>query len=294
MNKHLWFSGLFLCLCSQFVFAANVDCPLESMFSAERTSSTINSFSYTQMIVDKTRVGRLGPCDNQMIARSNFKAGSNKTNLTATGSGSFPFGVDSNIEINNSTASAEAQNLAKIWLSENLKTSFEMSDDVSTSVAKITELDKDYNIHPDTSQPGRITVKGEEYLKAGNGLRNAGFSVPSFGFSLINNTAPSSSIIDALNGAIVRIHLGTLTYKYDSYRLEVPTGIPKIASTEVYLNLKLSFTRPTCTMANQTVNLVPILLPIPQIMWWGEHLNNFLWLILMGRIIIPIVIMEPI
>ena len=255
MKKHLWFAVLFLY--SELVFAANVNCPLESISNAERISATINSFSYTQAIADNTRVGRLGPCDNQMIARSNFKVGSSKTNLTTTGSGSFPWGINTNITINNSGSGSAAQNLAKIWLSENLKISFEMSDDVSTSVAKITEVDKDYNIHPNTSQPGRVTVNGEEYLKAGNGLRNAGFSVPNFGFSLINKTAPSSSIIDALNGATVRIHLGTLTYKYDSYRFESPTGIPKIDSTEVYLNLKLSFIRPTCTMSNQTVNLAP-------------------------------------
>ena len=256
MNKSALLLALSTFAMASHVLAANVDCPLESMFSAERTSSTINNFSYTQMITDKTRVGRLGTCDAQMATRSNFKVVSAKTNLTTTGSGSYPFGVDTNIVLNNSTANTATQNLAQTWLSENLKISFEMSDDVSTSVATITELNKDYNIHPNTSQPGRITINGEEYLKAGNGLRNAGFAIPNFGFSLINKTAPTGSIIDALNGAAVRIHLGTLTYKYDSLWLgEVPTGIPKIASTEVYINLKLSFTRPTCTMSNQTVNL---------------------------------------
>ncbi|MCF0263604.1 fimbrial protein [Acinetobacter guillouiae] len=193
-----------------------------------------------------------------MATRSNFKAVSGKTNLTATGSGSFQFGVDSNIEINNSGDGTAAQNLAKVWLSDNLNISFDMSDDVSTSVVSIKELNKDYNVHPDTSQPGRVTINGEEYLRAGNGLRNAGFSVPNIGFTLTNNTTPSSSIIDTLNGATVRIHLGTMTYKYDNYFTEAITGNPKIASTEVYLNLNLAFIRPTCTMANQTVNLASV------------------------------------
>ena len=263
MNKSAWFFALSGSVVFNYAEASHVTvtCPLPPMFNAERTSATINNFSYSQTMSDKTSVGKLGRCDDQMATRSNFKVASGTTNLTATGSGSFPFGVDTNIAINNSDEGTVAQNLAKLWLSENLKVSFDMSDDVSTSVASIKELNKDYNIHPDTSQGGaggRVTINGEEYLKAGTGLRNAGFSVPNFGYSLINNSIPSSSIIDTLNGATVRIHLGTMTYKYDNYSTAAITGNPKIVSTEVYLNLKLAFIRPTCTMDNQSVNLAAV------------------------------------
>lgn len=255
MNKHLWFSVPFLFSCSQFVFAATVTCTLAPMFNVERTTAAINSFNYTERMIDDSSVGTLTACDNQMAARSNFKAAPGKTNLTSTGSGSFPFGVDTNIAINSSSSGTAAQNLAKVWLSDNLKMVFFMSDDVSTTVVAVKELDKDYNIHPNTSQPGRVTINGEEYLRAGNGLRNAGFSVTNVGITLINKVTPSSRIIEALTGATVRIRLGTLSYKYDNYP---PTNSTKAASTDVYLNLKLSFTRPTCTMDNQTVDLATV------------------------------------
>lgn len=255
MNKHLWFSVPFLFLCSQIVFAATITCTLAPVFNAERTTDTIINFNYTQRMANDTSVGSLLGCDGQMAARSNFRVGTGRTNLTATGSSSFPFGVDTNIAINNSSSGTAAQNLAKVWLSDNLKMIFYMSDDVSTTVVPIKELDKDYNIHPNTSQPGRVTINGEEYLRAVNGLRNAGFSVPNVGITLINKVTPSSRIIDALTDATVRIRLGTLTYKYDNYP---PTNRTKTLSTELYLNLKLSFARPTCTMANQTVNLAAV------------------------------------
>lgn len=259
MNKHLWFSVPFLFSYSEFAFAATVSCTLAPIFNAERTTNTINNnFNYTQRMVDDTSVGRLTGCDDQMAVRSNFKAASGKTNLTATGSSSFPFGVDTNIVINSSSSGTAAQNLAKIWLSDNLKMIFYMSDDVSTTVVPIKTLDQDYNVHPNTSQPGRVTINGEEYLRAGNGLRNAGFSVPNVGITLINKVTPSSSIIEALTGASVRIRLGSMTYKYDNYSSRPPTNIPKVASTDVYLNLKLSFARPTCTMLNQSVTLATV------------------------------------
>lgn len=255
MNKHLWFTAPFLFSCSQFVFAATVTCSLAPIFNVERTTAAINSFSYAERMVDNSTVGGLKNCDSQMVARSNFKVASGKTNLTATGSGSFSFGVDTNIVINSSSSGTAAQNLAKVWLSDNLKMNFFMSDDVSSTIVSVKALEKDYNIHPDTSQPGRITIKGEEYLMAGNGLRNAGFSVTNVGITLINKVTPSSRVIEALTGATVRIWLGTLSYKYDNYP---PTNSTKAASTDVYLNLKLSFTRPTCTMDNQSVKLAAV------------------------------------
>lgn len=256
MNKHLWFSVPFLFSCSQQVFAATVSCSLAPVFNAERTTGAINNFSYTERMVDDSSVGRLASCDNQIAVRSNFNAASGKTNLTATGSGSFPLGVDSNIVINSSSSGTAAQNLAKVWLSDNLKMILFMSDDVSTTmIIPIKELDKDYNLHPDTSLSGRVTINGEEYFRGSNGVRSAGFSVRNVGITLINKVTPSSRIIDALTGATVRIRLGTLTYKYDNYP---PTNRTKTASTDLYLNLKLSFTRPTCTMANQTVDLATV------------------------------------
>lgn len=261
MNKHLWFSVPCLFSCSELVFAATVTCSLAPVFNAERTTGTINNFNnYTERMVDDSSVGRLTSCDNQMAVRSNFKAVSGRTNLTATGSGSFPFGVDSNIVINNSDEGTAAQNLAKVWLSDNLKMNFFMSDDViSNAVVSVKVLDQDYNIHPNASQQsGRVMINGEEYLHGGSGLRNAGFSVRNVGITLINKVTPSSRIIDALTGATVRIRLGTMSYKYDNYSSRPPTNIPKTASTDVYLNLKLSFARPTCTMDNQSVNLATV------------------------------------
>ena len=257
MKKTVWILSLSTFAMGTQVFAATVTCPLAQIFNFDRTSATINNFNYAQTIQNVSTVGGLGRCNNQMAARSNFNIVPGNTNLTATGSGSYPFGVDSNIVLNGSTANAAIQNLAKIWLSENLKISFEMSDDISTSVARITELNKDFNIHPNTSKPGRVTINGEEYLRAEQGIRNAGMSVPNLGIALINKTVPSLNIINALNGSTIRIHFGTLTYKYDNYQTRPPTGDPKIASTELYLNLKLVFGRPTCTMSNQTVNLAP-------------------------------------
>lgn len=61
-----------------------------------------------------------------------------------------------------------------------------------------------------------------------------------------------------MNGATIRIHLGTSTFKYDNYQTKPPTNNPKVVVGELYLNLKLSFSRPTCTMSNQTVNLASI------------------------------------
>ncbi|WP_228269553.1 fimbrial protein [Acinetobacter bereziniae] len=197
-------------------------------------------------------------CTDQVAVRSDFKITPGNTNLTAGGSGSFPFGVDANIIITNSSADIITQNLAKIWLSQNLKISFDLRDDSRYTAVEITELNKIFNVHPNTSQPGRVTINGEEYLRASSGLRNAGFHVPNTGIALTNTIKPSSNIINALNGAIVRIHLGTLTYKYDNYNTQPPTGIPNIASIELYLNLKLTFSLPTCTMLNQVVNLAPV------------------------------------
>lgn len=257
INKLAWFVAFSTFAMASQVFAATVSCPLPQTLNFDRTSATINNFNYAQTIQNVSAVGGLGRCNDQAAVRSNFQAASGSSNLTATGSGSYPFGVDTNIVLNGSTANAAIQNLAKIWLSENLKISFEMSDDISTSVATITELNKDYNIHPNTSKQGRVMINGEEYLRAEQGIRNAGMSVPNLGIALINKTVPSLNIINALNGSTIRIHFGTLTYKYDNYHTRPPTGVPKIASTELYLNLKLVFGRPTCTMSNQTVNLAP-------------------------------------
>ncbi|MBP2544065.1 fimbrial protein [Acinetobacter guillouiae] len=257
MKKSVWCLILSTFAMGTQVFAATVSCPLSQTFNFDRTSATINNFNDTQTIANTTGVGALGRCNDQAAVRSNFQAASGSSNLTATGSGSYPFGVDTNIVLNGSTANAAIQNLAKIWLSDNLKLSFNLRDDVSTTPVEVKQLDTDYNVHPNTSKPGRVMINGEEYLRAEQGIRNAGMSVPNLGIALINKTVPSLNIINALNGSTIRIHFGTLTYKYDNYHTRPPTGVPKIASTELYLNLKLVFARPTCTMSNQTVNLAP-------------------------------------
>lgn len=240
------------------VFAADVNCPLTAVSDFERSSASITSFNFSQTISNSVIVGGLTGCDDQMAARSNFKAVAGSSNLTATGSGSYSFGVDTNIEINNSNANAEVQNLAKKWLSENLKLGFNLRDDARTTPVDVKRLNTDYNVHPNTSQPGRVTINGEEYLRSVNGLRNARFTVPNTRIALLKNTTPTNSIIDALSGATVRIHLGTVTYKYDNYYSKPPTNNPKITSTELYLNLKLNFSPLTCTMSNQTVKLATV------------------------------------
>ncbi|MFW1942612.1 fimbrial protein [Acinetobacter guillouiae] len=258
MKKSVWCLSLCTFVMGTQVFAADLNCPLTPISEFDRASATISNFNFTQTISNTTNVGGLKGCDDQMAARSNFKVTDGSSNLTGSGSGSYPFGVDSKVEINNSTASTEAQNLAKIWLSENLKISFNLRDDIRTTAVAVTELNKDYNVIPNTSQPGTITINGEEYLRANTGLVNARFSVPQTGISLINKTSPSSDIVAALNGATIRIHLGTSTFKYDNYNFPPPTNDPKVVLMELYLNLKLSFSPPTCTMSNQTVNLAVV------------------------------------
>ena len=258
MNKWAWFLTLSTCAMGSQVFAANGSCTLVPVINFNRTSAAINNFNDSQTIVNAIRVGGLRNCTQPMAVRSNFKAVSGSTNLTATGTGSYPFGVDTNIEINNSTASAAAQNSAKAWVSDNLKLSFDLSDAANSLAVTVAKLDEDYNIHPDTSLIEKATINGEVYLVAAYGLRNAEFGVPNLRTSLINKTIPSIDTINVLNGATVRVHLGTLTYKYDNYYTQPPTGISKIASTELYMNFQFVFNRPTCTMSNQSIDLASI------------------------------------
>ena len=259
INKLAWFVAFSTFAMGSQVFAADLDCPLTPISDFGRASSTITTFNFAQTISNTTGVGGLRGCDDQAAVRSNFKAATGSSNLTATGSGAYPLGVDSNVEINNSTASVAAQNSAKAWLSENLKLGFNLRDDARTTPVEVKQLDTDYNVHPNTSQPGRVTINGEEYLRAGAGLRNAGFSVPNTYIALIKKTTPTNSIIEALTGATVRIHLGTLTFKYDNFSTKPPSGNPKITSTELYLSLKLNFSQLTCTMDNNhKVNLATV------------------------------------
>lgn len=255
MKKCLWFSAPLILSFSQSVFAATVSCTFSPIINFDRAAATINNFNYTQTMTNTANVGGLTNCNETMAARGDFKVSAGNTNLTATGSGSYPFGIDTNVALNNSTANAATQNLAKTWLSENLKLSFNLRDDINTTPVAVTELNKDYNVLPNTSQPGRVTINGEEYLRAVSGLVNARFSVPHTGIALINQSTPSSDIIAALNGATIRIHLGTMTFKYDNYP---PTNRTKTASTDLYLNLKLNFSPLTCTMSNQTVKLATV------------------------------------
>lgn len=182
MNKCLWLSAPLILTFSQSVFAATVSCTFSSIINFDRASATINNFNYTQTVTNTANVGGLTNCNDTMAARGDFKVSAGNTNLTATGSGSYPFGVDTNIVLNNSTANTATQNLAKVWLSENLKLSFNLRDDINTTPVAVTELNKDYNVLPNTSQPGRVTINGEEYLRAVSGLVNARFSVPQTGF----------------------------------------------------------------------------------------------------------------
>ena len=90
MNKWAWFLTLSTCAMGSQVFAANGSCTLVPVINFNRTSAAINNFNDSQTIVNAIRVGGLRNCTQPMAVRSNFKAVSGSTNLTATGTGSYP------------------------------------------------------------------------------------------------------------------------------------------------------------------------------------------------------------
>jgi hypothetical protein len=260
MNKIFWLLTPFVFTMAQSSFAATANCNFPTPVSVARATGTINNFSYSETITNQNYVRGLLACSGPVAVRSDFIASSGNTNLTATGGGAFPFGVDTNVIVSGSSANATDLNAAKAWLASNLKLSFNIKDNNNIVAAvNVTALNTNYNVHPNTTNGQLVTINGESYFRSSVGVLNADIRFPNIGIQFINNTKPSASIINALNGTTVKIRLGRINFKYDDYNgVLPPSGNPKQNFDDYDLDLKLNFSFPTCTMANQTVTLAPV------------------------------------
>lgn len=258
MNKLLWLFAPFILLFNQPVFAARATCNTPPTITFSRVSGTIGSFPYNQTFNDANSTIMLNACTSNVAVRSTFRAATGSTDLI----GSSPFSVGPTISISGSSANPVTLAVAKIWLQNNLQISFTLQDNNNTPpmVKNIIALDTDYNILPDTGLGTPVTILGESYFRgAGNaGTNRADVRNPIFNLSLLSTFKPSAATIDALNNSTVCIHLGTISYKYDDYGSFSPSNILKTGTTEVYVDIKMTFVLPTCTIANQTVNLAPV------------------------------------
>jgi len=253
MNKLLWLSTPFILIFSQSVFAACSSIPSQAFYG--NSSSNISSFSYNQTFPSAVPQQMLGGCNPAIRVNSYFNANSGSTDLT----GSSPFGVASSITISGSSADAATLTLAKAWLVSNLKIKFKMYDNSNNgSKAKdITALNTNYNILPTTGD-GAIFNDGSEQFFNGAGGGTGGVDTRiGLDMSLINTTKPSAAIINALNGATIRIRLGTYSYKYANHNAPANV-IYTTGAIQMFEDLKLNFSFPTCTIANQTVTLAPV------------------------------------
>ncbi|MCX5466366.1 fimbrial protein [Acinetobacter nematophilus] len=254
MNKLLWLSAPFIFMCSQSVFATCSSRPAQAIYS--NSSNTITNFSYSQSFPSAAFKQMIGGCNPTVKANAIFNASSGNTDLT----GSSPFGVASSITISGSTADAATLTLAKAWLVNNLKITFNMYDNSNNgSKAKnITALNTNYNILPDTATGQIVNFAGEQFYNgSGSGTPSVDTRITIQNMSLVNTTKPSAEIINALNGATIRIRLGTYSYKYADYNASSSTAITS-GSLQMYEDMTLNFSFPTCTMANQTVTLAPV------------------------------------
>lgn len=194
------------------------------------------------------------------MQQSPFNAITGNTDLI----GSNPFSVGPTVTITGSSANSVTLAAAKIWLINNLQISFSLQDNNNSPpmLQNITTLNTDYNILPNTGLGTPIMIGGEAYFRGATntGASNSDVRNPIFNLKLLSTTKPSVAVIDALNNSTLRIHLGTINYKYDDYNGStiMPSGIPKTGTTEVYVDIKMTFVLPTCTMVNQVVNLAPV------------------------------------
>ncbi|ELW79756.1 MULTISPECIES: fimbrial protein [Acinetobacter] len=265
MKKLLWLFAP-LCLTSTQIFAANSNCVTYPMIEFNRTSGTINSFPYTQTFNDTNNTLLLNNCTPApytVAVRAVFKAASGNTDLV----GSSPFSVSNGITISGSNANPTTLAAAKIWLMNNLRIEYRLrsNNDINPLSFDILALDTDYSVVPDTSAGPIKIINGEGYYAGlnGNGTTNSAIRNSRFKLTLLSTTKPSAAVIDALNNSVVRIHLGTFAYKYDDWggalgNAPPPSGNPKVGTSEVYVNIQMNFALPTCTMANQIVNLAPV------------------------------------
>lgn len=253
MNKLLWLSAPFIFICSESVFATCSSRPAQAIYS--NSSNTITSFSYNQSFPNAVKQ-MIGGCNPAIKANAIFNASSGNTDLT----GSSPFGVASSITISGSSADAATLALAKAWLVSNLKIAFNMYDNSNNgSKAKnITALNTNYTILPDTGTGQAVNFAGDQYyIGSGSGTPNVDTRITIQNMSLVNTTKPSAEIINALNGATIRIRLGTYSYKYADYNASSSAAITT-GSIQIYEDMTLNFSFPTCTMANQNVTLAPV------------------------------------
>ncbi|MDR0235133.1 fimbrial protein [Acinetobacter sp.] len=260
MNKLLWLCAPFMLLFSQSIFAVVANCTTYNSVTFNRVSGTIGSFPYNQTFNDTTSAPSVKNCSNPVAIRSTFKAALGNTDLL----GSSPFSVGPTITISGSNANPITLAAAKIWLLNNLQLSFSLQDNNNSPpmVQSITTLNTDYNILPNTGLGSPVIIGGEAYFRGASnlGASNSDVRNPVFNLKLLSTIKPSAATIDALNNSTVRIHLGTISYKYDDYNGSTitPSGNPKTGTTEIYVDIKMTFVLPTCTIVNQIVNLAPV------------------------------------
>ena len=145
-------------------------------------------------------------------------------------------------------------------MANNFKISFNLSDSSKGKPAKsILNLNTAYNILPETGKGATVyNSAGEPFFNgAGLGRPRTDTYIDNLTVSFTNTMKPSAAIIAALNGATVRIHLGTYHYKYaPNYSASASTEVAGFL--ELYQDLTLNFNFQTCTVANQIVNLATV------------------------------------
>ena len=253
MNKLLWLSVPLIFSFSQTIFAA---CTQPATAIYPDTTGTITSFSYNQTFTASVAKPMLIGCNPTARVNSYFNAASGNTDLT----GNSPFGVATTVGIIGSTADAATLNDAKTWLASNFKISFNLRDNSKGKPAKtISSLNTSYNILPETGTGTPIYNDAliPFFNGTGTGTGPVDTITENLKITFTNTTKPSAAIIDALNGATLRIHLGTYSYKYAPY-YDLRQTSEVSGSLEMYEDLTLRFNFPTCTMANQIVNLATV------------------------------------
>lgn len=254
-----------LCFLSmQSINAATTTCTTYPTIEFNRISGTINTFPYTQIFNDTTNGVLFNNCSprTSVAARATFKSVTGNTDLVGTS----PFSLNNNFIINGSSADPTTLAAAKLWLINNMRITYSLrsNNNVNPLSQNILTLDTDYNIMPLTSNGESTLINGESYFIGLGGIGTTDSSIRNntFYLTLLSVSKPSAAIVDALNNSTVRIHLGTLSYKYDDWGNNgtnpPPSGVPKTGTTELYVNLKMTFVLPTCTMVNQVVNLAPV------------------------------------
>lgn len=253
MNKFLWLFIPLIFSFSQTIFAA---CTQPSTAIFQDAISTITNFSHQQTFSASAAKPMLTNCNPTVRVNSYFNAAFGNTDLT----GSSPFGVVPTVMIMGSTADSAILNDAKIWLADNFKISFNLRDNSKGKSAKsILNLNTNYNILPETGRGGTVYNSEGEPFFSGSGLGRplTEAYTDNLTISFTNTIKPSAAIITALNGATVRIHLGTYHYKYGPH-FNASASVEVAGSLELYQDLTLNFNFSTCTVANQIVNLATV------------------------------------